>query len=56
MRAGALHLQHPGQVLGGVPHVQPDEVALAVARLGLLVVEPDGRAEPAGGLGGEGSE
>lgn len=51
--AGSFHLKHPGQVLGRVPYVQPGEVALAVAGLGLLVVEPDGRAEPAGGLGGQ---
>ncbi len=40
-------------MFGGVADVEPGEIALAFARLGLFVVEPDGRAEPAGGLGGE---
>ncbi len=52
-RARALHLQQPGEVLGGVPDVQAGEVAPAFVRLGRFVVEPDGGAEAAGGLGGE---
>ncbi len=51
---GALDLEEPGQVLGGEAAVEPDEVAPAFVGLGGLVVEPDGRAEPAGLLGGEG--
>ncbi len=40
-------------MFGGIPGVQADEVALPVARLGGFVVEPDGGAEAAGGLGGQ---
>ncbi|MGW1927308.1 hypothetical protein ACWCQ0_52595, partial [Streptomyces massasporeus] len=54
LHAGALDLEEAGEVLGGEAAVEPDEVALAVGRLRGLVVEPDGGAEPAGLLGGEG--
>jgi hypothetical protein len=41
-------------MLGGIPRVQPDEVPLPLHRLRGLVVQPDGGAEPAGALGGQG--
>lgn len=52
--AGPLQLDQAGQVLGGVPGVQADEMALLLRGLPGLVVEPGGTAEPSGRLGGEG--
>lgn len=52
-RARALDLDEPGQMLGGVPRVQPGEMALPLDRLRGLVVQPDGGAERAYRLGGQ---
>ncbi len=41
-------------MLGGVADVQADEMAPAFRRFGGLVVQPDGGAEAAGALGGQG--
>lgn len=54
VRPGAFEFEQPGEVFGGVAGVHADEVALAFQRFGRFVVQPDGRGEPACGLGGEG--
>lgn len=49
----AVEFEQEGEVLGGVRAVEADEVALPCGGLGRFVVEPDGGAGPADGVGAE---
>lgn len=53
-RARALDFEEPRQVLGGETGVQAGEMALPLDRLGGLVVEPHGGAQPSGRVGRQG--
>ncbi len=49
--AGTGEVEPAGDVLGGVSDVQTEQMTLALGRLRRFVVQPDGRAHPAGALG-----